>query len=208
MAIAEAITKRLAAAAAAAAAKAPGKAPVNADSLKQSVQRAVADSIARVNAAAATAAQAFAAAPAPPAAPAVSSAKPKLAIGELRASSEQAALSGFSRALVDALRGSLDKGDAFTVVDQDAVHGAMGRTKTGEEVAKLVDADVMIIPSFAGTGDTVNISVAVRDLRPGSRYGFRVISMKAMPAYPQYYVAPLVQAVLKQVDALPHVENR
>ncbi len=195
--IAEAIRKRLAQAVAA---KTPGQAAINTDSVKQLVQRQVTDSIARA-AAAAAAAAAPVAPPVAPAAPAPS-AKPRLAIAELRTTSEQTALNTFSRALVDALRGALDKRDAFALVDQDSVHGVIARTQTGDEAVRILQPEVIITPSFAGTGDSVKISISVRDLRRGSSFGIRNVSMKTFPAYPQYYVGPLVEAVMKQLEAL------
>jgi len=69
-----------------------------------------------------------------------------------------------------------------------------------DEAAKILHPDVMVTPSYTGTGDTVKITVTVRDLRPGSTYGIHIISARVMPAYPQYYLAPIVQAVLKQLD--------
>lgn len=207
LAIAEAIRKRLAQATAA---KAPGQAAVNTDSLRKLVQKQMTDSIARAAAATTAAAAAAAAAAAPAAAPAASapSAKPRLAIAELRTTGDQSALSGFSKALVDALRGSINDKAGFAMVDQDSVHGAIGRTQSSDEVVKMLEPEVMITPSFSGTGDTVRISISVRDLRRGSPYGIRSVSMKTYPAYPQYYVGPLVKAVLKQLDDLPTLKGR
>lgn len=209
MAIAKAIAQRLAQAAATTA-KAPGQvATVNSDSLKKAVQKAISDSINRAKAANTAAAQAFAAAPvapapAPPAAvpSVVPTEKPRLAIAELRGVSDQPALNSFSRAFTEQLRGSLNGKDAFSLVDQDSVRGAMGRTQTGEEVARILQPEVMLTPTFTASGDSATISIAIRDLRRGSGFAFRVVSMKTMPAYPQYYVGPLVQAVVKQLDIL------
>jgi eukaryotic-like serine/threonine-protein kinase len=181
MAIAAAVQKRLAQAAAAA--KKPGQTAVNTDSLKKSLQREVTDSVAKAKAALAAAAPPVAP-PVTPAAPVPSapSGKRRLSIAQPAESKEQPAINTFSKALSDALRGSLDKGDAFSVVDQDP--------------------EVVVTPSYVGTGDTVKITVSVRDLRTSSTFGMRVISARVMPAYPQYYLAPIVQAVLKQLDDL------
>jgi hypothetical protein len=177
LAIAAIVQKRLAQAAAA---KKPGQTAINTDSLKQVAQREATDSIARAKAALAAAAPPVAP-PVMPTAPAPSG-KRRLSIVEPRESKEQPSLNTFARALSDALRGSLDKGDAFVVVDQEP--------------------DVLVTPSYIGAGDTVKISVSVRDMRTNSTYGMRVISSRVMPAYPQYYLAPIVQAVLKQLDDL------
>jgi eukaryotic-like serine/threonine-protein kinase len=197
LAIAETVRKRLAQAAAA---KTPGQTEINADSLKQRVQREVTDSIARAKAA-------LAAVPAPiappvlPTAPAASGPR-RLAIAEPGESKEQPAINTFSRALSDALRGSLSKGGTFAAIDQDSVRGVLGHTDSRDEAVKILHPDVLVSPSYTGAGDTVKITVSVRDLRPGSTYGIHLISARVMPAYPQYYLAPIVQAVLKQLDDL------
>ena len=197
LAIAEAVRKRLAQAAAA---KTPGQTAINADSLRQRVQREVTDSIVR--------AKPPLTAVAPPVAPAVTPAAPapsgkrRLAIAEPGESKEQPALNTFARALSDALRGSLDKGDAFVLVDQDSVRGVLAHTQSRDEAVRILRPDVLVSQSYAGAGDTVKITVAVRDLRSNSTYGMRMISVKVMPAHPQYYLGPIVQAVLKQLDDL------
>ena len=197
LAIAETVRKRLAQAAAA---KTPGQTAINADSLKQRIQREVTDSVARAKAALA-AISAPVAPPVLPTAPAASGPR-RLAIAEPGESKEQPAINTFSRALSDALRGSLSKGDTFAAIDQDSVRGVLGHTDSRDEAVKILHPDVLVSPSYTGAGDTVKITVSVRDLRPGSTYGIHLISARVMPAYPQYYLAPIVQAVLKQLDDL------
>jgi uncharacterized lipoprotein YddW (UPF0748 family) len=109
------------------------------------------------------------------------------------------------RAFVDALRSSLDKGNAYTLVDQDSVRGVLGRTASRDEAVKILQPEVLVTPSFVGTGDTVKIYVSVRDLRNN---GVRVLSADVMPAYPQYYLAPIVQAVLKRLEEVSHQSVR
>jgi hypothetical protein len=197
LAIAETVRKRLAQAAAA---KTPGQTAINADSLKQRIQREVTDSVARAKAALA-AVSAPVAPPVLPTAPAASGPR-RLAIAEPGESKEQPAINTFSRALSDALRGSLSKGDTFAAIDQDSVRGVLGHTDSRDEAVKILHPDVLVSQSYTGAGDTVKISVSVRDLRPGSTYGIHLISARVMPAYPQYYLTPIVQAVLKQLDDL------
>ena len=203
LAIAETIRKRLAQAAAA---KAPGQAAINTDSLKARVQREMTDSIARAQAAVAAAA-APVAPPVAPAAPAAAtpSASPRLAIAEARENTEHPALNTFGRAFVDAIRSALDKGNAYTLVDQDSVRGVLGRASTRDEAVKILQPEVLVTPSFVGTGDTVKIYVSVRDLRNN---GVRVLSADVMPAYPQYYLAPIVQAVLKRLEEVSRQPTR
>ncbi len=142
----------------------------------------MADSIARAKAALAAAAAPVAPPVAAPVLPTVApSGKRRLVIANVAENTAQPAINTFSRALTEALRGSLDK-DAFVAVDQDP--------------------EVLVTPSYSGTGDTVKVSISVRDLRTSSTYGARVVSAKVMPAYPQYYLAPIVQAVLKQLEDL------
>jgi len=190
MAIAAAVAKRIAAATAAAQKK-PGSAPINTDSLKRVALKEATDSANRAKVAAAAAAAAVAAptaAPtaAPPTLPTVPAAagKRRLSIAEPAASTEQPSLNTFTKALGDALRSSLDKGDGFSLVDSDP--------------------EVVITPSYTGTGDTVKVSISVRDLRSSSTFGIRVISSRVMPAYPQYYVETIAKAVMKTLDDLQH----
>ena len=82
------------------------------------------------------------------------------------------------------------------------MRGVLGRTDSRDEAVRVLHPDVLVSPSYAGTGDTVKITVTVRDMRPGSTYGMHLISARVMPAYPQYYLAPIVQAVLKQLEAV------
>ena len=191
LAIAEMVNKRMAQAAAA---KKPGQAAINTDSLKESLQRQVTDSVASAKAALAAVAP-----PVAPAAPAVSGRR-RLAIAEPRESNEQPAINTFSRALSDALRGSLDK-DAYAVVDQDSVRGLL-RTQSRDEAVKALQPDALVTQSYIGTGDTVKITITVRDVKGTSTYGTRIVSARVMPAYPQYYLDPIVQAVLKQLRDL------
>ncbi|MEO8576515.1 MAG: serine/threonine-protein kinase [Gemmatimonadales bacterium] len=215
-AIAESVRQRLAMAEAA---NKKGSAPINVDSIRRRVQREIADSIARANArrvaaapsivAPAPVAAAPAAAPAPaPAAPtSVTNAAPppsgkkRLAITDPKPS-DQPALNAFSRALVDAVRVSLDNGDAFDPVDQDSVRSAVARTKSRDEAAKILKPDVMLSLGYINAGDAVNVIVTVWDLRSNSSFGIRVTSSRLDPAHPENYLGPLVQSVMKQLDDL------
>jgi serine/threonine protein kinase len=209
LAIAKEVEKRLALEAAAAAKK--GQPKLNADSLKKRVQRDMTDSINRANAGRAAAAQPVAppvTAPAAPLAPPpvattpVRSAKSRLAITEPRQPSDQPAINSFTKALIDALRVSLDNGDAFDVVDQDSVHDAITHTKSRDEAAKILKPDVFVSPGYVGSGDNVTLMVTVWDLRSNSSYGIRVSSTKLDPSKPEIYLGPIVQSVMKQLDDL------
>lgn len=202
MAIVAAITKRIAAAEAA---KKPGQAAINADSLKQVAQREATDSINRAKAALAAAAAAVA----PPVAPAAPRGTPpfsvgthRLAIVEPAESKEQPSLNTFSRALSDALRGSIDKGAPFALVDQEESRDAVARSSSRDEAVRTLKPDVLVSQTYSGTGDTVKVTVTIRDMKGTSTYGTRMLSSRVMPAYPQYYVKTIVQAVLKQLDDL------
>ncbi|MFN2601586.1 MAG: serine/threonine-protein kinase [Gemmatimonadaceae bacterium] len=187
MAIAAAVAKRIAAATAAAQKK-PGAAPINTDSLKKVALKEATDSANRAKAAAALAAAAPAPAPAaaPPSLPTVPAAagKRKLSINLPAESKEQPSLNIFTKAFGDALRSAVDKGDGYSLVDSDP--------------------EVLVTPTYTGTGDTVKVSISVRDLRSSSTYGIRVLNSKVMPAYPQYYVETIVKAVMKQLDDVQH----
>jgi len=202
MAIVAAITKRIAAAEAA---KKPGQAAINADSLKQVAQREATDSINRAKAALAAAAAAVA----PPVAPAAPRGTPPFSVGTHRLaivepveSKEQPSLNTFSRALSDALRGSIDKGAPFALVDQEESRDAVARSSSRDEAVRTLKPDVLVSQTYSGTGDTVKVTVTIRDMKGTSTYGTRMLSSRVMPAYPQYYVNTIVQAVLKQLDDL------
>jgi serine/threonine-protein kinase len=192
LAIAQAIQQRLAKEAA----KKPGAVAPSADSLKKQVAKAIADSISRAKtqmaATAAAAAAAAAPAPAPAAAPAAPTVAPpttpapagksRLAIAT-PAINDQANINTYSKAFTEALRSALADKDALSLVGADG------------------DKDLVITPTFIGTGDTVTVSISVRDLRKNTA-GIRVLSAKVMPAYPQYYVDAVVKAVVKVVDQM------
>ena len=63
---------------------------------------------------------------------------------------------------------------------------------------------MLITHTFAGVGvsDTVSIIVTVRDLRANSSCGIRVTSAKLVAPNAEYYVGPVLQSILKQVDDL------
>ena len=203
-----------------------GQPTVNVDSIRKQLQRDIGDSITRANArrvasvaattrpnaptvapapapAAPTASAVVAPAPAPVAAPATppASGKKRLAITDPKVS-DQPALNAFSRSLVDAVRVSLDNGDAFDPVDQDSVRSAVARTRSRDEAAKILKPDVMLSLGYVNAGDAVNVIVTVWDLRSNSSYGIRVTSSRLDPAHPENYLGPLVQSVMKQLDDL------
>jgi hypothetical protein len=209
LAIAETVKQRMAqAAAVAAATEKPGKAPINRDSLRAVVQREIADSISRANAARAAAATAAAAPAAPPVAPAAAVVEPPAPSGKKRLAitdpkeSDQPALNSFSRALIDALRVSLDNGGEFALVDQDSVRDAISRGGSRDGAAKILKPDVMVSPGYVQAGDAMNIIVSVWDLRSNSSYGIRVTSTRLDPAHPENYLGPIVQSVMKQLGDL------
>jgi hypothetical protein len=209
LAIAETVKQRMAqAAAVAAATEKPGKAPINRDSLRAVVQREIADSISRANAARAAAATAAAAPAAPPVAPAAAVVEPPAPSGKKRLAitdpkeSDQPALNSFSRALIDALRVSLDNGGEFALVDQDSVRDAISRGGSRDGAAKILKPDVMVSPGYVQAGDAMNIIVTVWDLRSNSSYGIRVTSTRLDPAHPENYLGPIVQLVMKQLGDL------
>jgi serine/threonine-protein kinase len=218
-AIAEAFRKKMeAAVAAAVAAKpVPGKAAVNADSLRRAMQKAMKDSMTKATAQAqaladeqarAQAAAAAAAAPPPVAAPAPAPnapyGKPRLGIAELREKADQSEYNTFSKLLTQGIRNALDRRDLYNLIDQDSVHDAMGRSSNGDEAARILDPEVLIVPSIQPAGgDSVRITVSIRDMRRGSGYGLRVISMNAPQNYPKNYVPALVDAIQAQLNNLP-----
>ena len=218
-AIAASVQKRIALAVAAAAAK-PGGPVVNADSLKKKLRRELTDSITRANAARVAAAPplvpasqtvapaaqpaAAAATPAPVAvasAPA-SSGKRRVAITEPKGLQDQPVLSAFTRQFIDALHSSLDNGESFAAVDQDSVRNVIAHTSSRDEAARVLKPDVLISPSYVGSGETVSVLVTVWDLRSNSSYGIRVTSTKLEPSKPELYLGSLVQSVMKQLDDL------
>ena len=210
MAIAAAVTKRIAQAQAEAAKK-PGKATINADSVARVAQREATDSVNRAKAALAAAAPPIAApvAPAAPAAPAAPRGTPpysvgthRLAIVEPVESKEQPSLNTFSRALSAAIRGSIDGGAPFALVDQAESRDAVARSSSRDEAVGTLKPDVLISQTYSGTGDTVKVTVTIRDMKGTSTYGTRMLSSRVMPAYPQYYVNTIAQAVAKQLEDL------
>ena len=202
MAIAAAVEKRLAAAAAAA--KKPGQAAVNTDSLRQALQKQVSDSVEKAKAAAIAAAPPVApAGVAPgmiPASHAPLSGTPRLAIAEPKENADLPNVTSFSHALSTALRNAIDK--PFVLVDQDSVREVVAHTSNRDEAVRSLQPDVLVAQTYQGTGDTVTVSVSVRDLRTGSTYGVRNVSSKVLAAYPQYYVKTIAAAVARQLEEL------
>jgi serine/threonine-protein kinase len=182
MAIANAVAKRIAATAAAEAAKKPGSVKISEDSINKLAKKAIADSISRAKAAAVAAAPPVAApAPAPAPLPAPSTPLPagtKRSLGIADAvQSSQATVTTYSKAFNDALRRAVGDADNFSFTEGDP--------------------EVLVTPSYVGSGDTVTVSVSIRNTKTGS---IKVLSAKVMPAYPQYYVEPVIKAVVKQLE--------
>ncbi|HXV16547.1 MAG TPA: serine/threonine-protein kinase [Gemmatimonadaceae bacterium] len=204
LAIEAAVQKRLASEQTQAQAQAlkKGKAPiaVNEDSIRRAVQKSIADSIARATPPAAPARAVVV--PVEPVAPAPSG-KKRVAITEPK-EGKVAALNSFSRTLTEALRGSLSKEGGFILIDQDSVRSALATAANREDIIKDLQPDVLITHTFAGVGvsDTVSIIVTVRDLRASSSFGIRVTSAKMVAANAEYYVGPVLQSILKQIDDL------
>ena len=173
---------------------------VNEDSIRRAVQKAIADSIARATPPAAPARAVVV--PVEPVAPAPSG-KRRVAITEPR-EGKVASLNSFSRTLTEALRGSLSREGGFILIDQDSVRDAVSTAANREDIIRTLQPDVMITHTFAGVGlgDTVSIIVTVRDLRANSSFGIRVTSAKMVAANAEFYVGPMLQSILKQVDDL------
>jgi hypothetical protein len=98
----------------------------------------------------------------------------------------------------------LSKEGGFILIDQDSVRGVLSTAANREDIIKQLQPDVLITHTFAGVGtsDTVSIIVTVRDLRASSSFGIRVTSAKMVAANAEYYVGPVLQSILKQVDDL------
>ena len=177
---------------------------VNEDSIRRAVQKAVADSIARATPSAPPSAPPSRAVvvPVEPVAPAAVG-KKRVAITEPR-EGKVAGLNTFSRTLTEALRGSLSREGGFVLIDQDSVRSALATAANREDIVKVLQPDVLITHTFAGVGvgDTVSIIVTIRDLRASSSFGIRVTSAKMVAANAEYYVGPVLQSILKQVDDL------
>jgi serine/threonine-protein kinase len=204
MAIAAAVAKRIAQAQAEAAKK-PGTATINADSLRRVAQQQATDSVNAVKAAAAAAA-----APVPaPVAPAAPRGTPPFSVGTHRLAivepvenKDQPSINSFSAALSAAIRSQMDKDAPFALVDQSESRSAVAASSSRDEAVRTLRPDVLISQTYTGTGDTVKVTVTVRDMKGTSTYGTRMINSRVMPAYPQYFVNTIAAAVVKQLEEL------
>jgi hypothetical protein len=158
-----------------------------------------------------TSAAATVVAPAPAPAPAVAelpapppSGKKRLAITGPRAAMDPV-LRSFTGMFIRALHVSLDGSDEFEAIPQDEVTDAMTRTRSRDEAAKILKPDVVVWPGYTGEGDTVNVIITVWDLRSSSSYGIRVTSAKIAPGNPAFYLGPLVQSTMKQLNDLAYM---
>jgi len=155
------------------------------------------------------AAAAAAAPPVAPPAPAAPKGTPPYSVGQHRLaivepvdSKEQPSLNSFSRALSDAIRSSIDKSAPFDLVDQSESRDVVARSSSRDEAVGTLKPEVLISQTYSGTGDTVKVTVTIRDMKGTSTYGTRMLSSRVMPAYPQYYVNTIAQAVAKQLEDL------
>ena len=112
------------------------------------------------------------------------------------------ALNRFAEALADSLRRSVGRQRGYDVVDTDSVAAAAAAAGGSRSaLQRSIRADVLLTPTFVGTGDTMTVLVTIRDLRNG-RTGTRVASAKFQVSDPGPAIPGIVKLVGTQLDNL------
>ena len=124
----------------------------------------------------------------------------RVAVVEPRPSrSEQ--VNAFGRMLSDGIRRSLAQRQGYHLVDEDSVAAVLKVTRVRATVEKMLNADVVITPSFVGVGDTMTVLVTLRDAS-NPHLGTRIASGKFRVSQPEPAVPPLVELVGAQLESL------
>jgi hypothetical protein len=138
--------------------------------------------------------------PAPPATAAGPARTRRIAVIEPRASRRED-VNSFSRMLTGSIRRSLAQRQGYHVVDEDSVNAVLKVTRVRSTVEQMLNADIVISPSFVGTGDTLTALVTLRDAS-NPQSGTRIASGKFRVSQPEPSVPPLVELVGAQLESL------
>ncbi len=118
----------------------------------------------------------------------------------------RAELNSFGKMLSDSIRRALARRSGFVLVHADSVNAVLETTRTRADVERLLRADLLITPTFVGTGDTMTVLVTMRDSRNPS-FGTRIASGKFRVDDPGPSVPAIVELVGAQLDNLSSTWN-
>ena len=138
--------------------------------------------------------------PAPPATPASPGRTRRVVVVEPRASRRED-VNSFARMLTESIRRSLAQRQGYHVVDEDSVSAVLKVTRVRSSVEQMLNADIVISPSFVGAGDTLTALVTLRDAS-NPQSGTRIASGKFRVSQPEPSVPPLVELVGAQLESL------
>ena len=124
----------------------------------------------------------------------------RVAVIEPRASRRDE-VNAFGRTLTESIRRALAQRPGYHVVDADSVDAVLKVTRVRSTVEKMLNADIVISPSFVGTGDTLTALVTLRDAS-NPQGGTRIASGKFRVSQPEPSVPPLVELVGAQLESL------
>ena len=138
--------------------------------------------------------------PSPLATPSVPSRTRRVVVIEPRATRRED-VNSLGRLLVSSIRRSLVQRDGYHVIDEDSVRSVLDVTRTRSTVERMLKADVVISPTFVGTGDTLTALVTLRDAS-NPQGGTRIASGKVLVSQPEPSISPLVELVGAQLESL------
>jgi hypothetical protein len=138
--------------------------------------------------------------PATPATPREPGRTRRVAVIEPRATRREE-VNSFGRILTESIRRSLAQRPGYHVVDEDSVNAVLKVTRVRSTVEQMLNADIVISPSFVGTGDTLTALVTLRDAS-NPQSGTRIASGKFRVSQPEPSVPPLVELVGAQLESL------
>ncbi len=118
----------------------------------------------------------------------------------------RAELNAFGKLLSDSIRRSLARRSGYTVIDADSVGAVLGTTRARADIERILRPDLLVTPTFVGTGDTMTVLVTMRDSR-NSSFGTRIASGKFRVDDPGPSVPAIVQLIVAQLDNLASAWN-
>jgi Protein kinase domain len=128
------------------------------------------------------------------------SGKRRIVITDPRASRSNE-LNAFGATLADSLRRAFAKRSGYTVVDADSVRSALAVSRARTHVDATLKPDIIITPTFVGSGDSMTVILTLRDLRGGPG-GVRTASAKFAVANADAELPGIVRSVVSQMESL------
>ena len=114
-----------------------------------------------------------------------------------------------SGAIMDSLRKTLSRNKRYVVIDRDSVRDALGRTRTTDSIAKLLNVDLFasLYPNVA-KDSSVQWTLTVRDLTAHPAFNMRTTSVHPRADSVAWVTDTLVRASLRMLEEMDRAPRR